>query len=135
MKRILLVGALFISAIALVPASVEAQDRGALLRQAQAAYDDFDPPRAIRIARAALDPALGPLDSTWARGVHLLAQILIEEQQEDAAKIWARWAMRARPDLPIDSVNFLAGVVTALREARTAAPRTAADDKTTATYT
>ncbi len=135
MKRILLVAALLVSAIALAPTSVDAQDRGALLRQAQAAYDDFDPPRAIRIARAALDPAIGPLDSTWVRGVHLLAQILIEEQQADAAKNWARWAMRARPDLPIDSVNFLAGVVSALREARTAAPRTAADDKTKATYT
>lgn len=134
MKRILLVAALLLSAIALVPASADAQDRGALLRQAQAAYDDFDPPRAIRIARAALDPALGPLDSTWARGVHLLAQILIEEQQADAAKSWARWAMRTRPDLPIDSVNFLSGVVSALREARAAAPRTAADDKTKATY-
>ena len=135
MKRILLVGALLVSAIALAPVSVEAQDRGALLRQAQAAYDDFDPPRAIRIARAALNPALGPLDSTWARGVHLLAQILIEEQQADAAKVWARWAMRTRPDLPIDSVNFLTGVVTALRDARTDAPRTAADEKTVATYT
>jgi len=134
-KRILLVGALLVSAIALLPMSVDAQDRIALLRQAQTAYDDFDPPRALRIARAALDPALGPLDSTWVRGVHLLAQILIEEQQADAAKTWARWAMRARPDLPIDSVNFLAGVVTTLRAARTEAPRTVADDKTTPTYT
>lgn len=135
MKRILLVGALLVSAIALVPTSVEAQDRGALLRQAQAAYDDFDPPRAIRIARAALDPSIGALDSTWVRGVHLLAQILIEEQQAEAANVWARWAMRAKPDLQIDSVNFLAGVVSALREARTAAPRKGADDKTVATYT
>ena len=135
MKKLLLVGALLVSVIALAPSSVDAQDRAALLRQAQTAYDDFDPPRAIRITRAALDPALGPLDTTWVRGVHLLAQILIEERQEENAKIWARWAMRNRPDMQIDSVNFLEGVVAALKEARTSAVRTAADAATSATYT
>ena len=133
--RKLIVGALLASAVTLVaPATAEAQDRAGLLRQAQAAYDDFDPARAIRIARSALNPALGPLDSTWARGVQLMAQILIEERQEETAKLWARWALRQQPDFPIDSANFVAGVKNALLEARAGTAPTAADAATTATY-
>ncbi|MBX3132002.1 MAG: hypothetical protein KF689_01275 [Gemmatimonadaceae bacterium] len=125
-----LVGALLLS----VPASLEAQSRSALLQQATAALDDFDAPRAIRLARAALDPSLGPLDADWARGVHVLTQILIEEQQPELAQTWARWALRLEPEMPIDSVAFLTNVVTMLREARDAAPRSAADEATRARY-
>jgi hypothetical protein len=114
--------------------SAQAQDRATLLQQATAAYDDFDPQRAIRLARAALNPALGSLDSTWTRGVHLLAQILIEEQQGALAGTWARWAMRSNPALEIDSVGYLAGVVDTLRAARAAAVRTAGDEVTRESY-
>jgi hypothetical protein len=127
--------ALLISTLALVPATAQGQDRADLLRQAQAAYDDFDAPRAIRIARSALNPVLGPLDSTWARGVQMLTQMLIEEQQQPLAKTWAQWAVRVNPEMPIDSVRFLTDVVTLLREARAAATRSSGDAGTTARYT
>ena len=123
-----------VGAFLLLPVAAQAQSRADLLRQAQAALDDFDAPRAIRLARAAANPALGPLDSTWVRGVHVLTQILIEEQQQPLAATWAQWAMRQQPDLPIDSVNFLTNVVTTLREARAKAVRTSADDATRTTY-
>ncbi len=134
MRKLLGTLALLVSAVSLAPAAAQGQDRAELLRQAQAAYDDFDAPRAIRIARSALDPVLGPLDTTWARGVHLLTQILIEEQQQPLARTWAQWAMRTNPDLPIDSVGFLSNVVTMLAEARGAAVRTAGDVGTSERY-
>jgi hypothetical protein len=108
--------------------------RAELLRQATAAYDNFDLAGAARFARTALNPALGPRDTTWARGVHLMTQLLIEDNQAAQAAIWAKWAMRIEPGLQIDTVNFIAGVVTALQEARTAAVRTAGDDATIETF-
>lgn len=124
-----LVGAIFV-----FPTAAQAQSRADLLRQASTALDDFEPARAIRLARAALNPALGPLDTTWVRGVHVLTQVLLEEQQQPVAQVWARWAMRVQPALAIDSVNFLASVATTLREARTAAAQTSADAATRTTY-
>jgi hypothetical protein len=132
-KRPLLAGAIF--ALALLAPAVQAQgSRADLLRQATAAYDDFDIPRAARFARAALDPSIGARDSTWARGVHLLTQLLIEDNQSAQATLWAKWAMRIEPTLQIDSVRFLGEVVTTLREARAAAVRTTADDATRETF-
>lgn len=124
-----LVGALLLS----VPASLEAQSRSALLQQATAALDDFDAPRAIRLARAALDPR-SVRSTPTGRAACVLTQILIEEQQPELAQTWARWALRLEPEMPIDSVAFLTNVVTMLREARDAAPRSAADEATRARY-
>ena len=123
-----------VGAFLLLPATADAQSRGDLLRQATAELDDFDAPRAIRLARAALNPSLGPLDTTWVRGVHVLAQVLIEEQQAEVAKTWAQWAMRTQPTMEIDSVNFLSNVVTLLRDARGATVQTVGDEKTRTTY-
>jgi hypothetical protein len=123
-----------VGAFVVFPTAAEAQSRADLLRQATTALDDFDPARAIRLARAALNPQLGPLDTTWARGVHLLTQVLTEEQQPAVAKIWAQWAMRLQPTMAIDSVNFLSTTATTLREARAAAVQTAGDAGTRTTY-
>jgi hypothetical protein len=108
--------------------SAQQQSRAELLRSATTAYDDFAPDRALDLLRVALDPALGPADTAWARGVHLLTQILIEGNRAELARTWARWAVRTAPSMPIDTVNFLAGVVAALREARTAAGTRSAND-------
>jgi len=110
-----------VAALALVSSAGEAQQpsRATLLRSAQTAYDDFAPDRALDFARQAVDPTLGSPDSTWTRGVHLLTQILIETQKPDVARAWARWAMRMSPSFVIDTVNFVADVGAALREART----------------
>jgi hypothetical protein len=99
-------------------AQAQQQSRATLLRSATTAYDEFQPERALDFAKAALDPSLGPADTAWTRGVHLLAQILLENNNANLARTWARWATRTSPGLAIDTVNFIAGVVTALREAR-----------------
>ncbi len=131
MKRILAALALLIA----VASAAEAQGRRTeLLQQATAAYDDFDPARALRLARTALDPALGPLDSVWVRGVHLVTQILVDEEQGALAGTWARWAMRLEPTMPLDTVNFVGEVVNTLRTARTAAARSAGDEATRTTH-
>jgi hypothetical protein len=104
------------------------QTRAELLRSATTAYDDFAPDRAADLLKAALNPALGPADTAWARGVHLLTQILAEGGKPELAKTWARWAARLAPNMAIDTVNFVAGAVAAMREARTfASARTAGD--------
>jgi hypothetical protein len=121
--------------IAAFSPSAQAQgSRADLLRQATTAYDDFEIPRAALIARAAVNPALGARDTTWARGVHFLTQLLIEDNRAAEAAIWAKWAMRLEPTLAIDTVNFQRAVVDALTAARTAAVRTAGDDATRETY-
>ena len=128
MRRIVLVLALLLTA----SASALAQgSRAALLQQATAAYDNFETARALDLARAALDPALGVPDSSWVRSLHLLSQVLFENGSEIDARTWARWGMRVNPQMRIDSVNFLAGVVGILREARTkVGTRTSSDDIT-----
>lgn len=135
MRHLLATAALAAAVLAFAPAELQAQDRAALIQQARAAIDDFDSPRAIRIARSALDPVLGPYDSTWAVGVHLLTQILIEEQQNELARTWARWAMRTSPTMPVFTVGFLSTVGALLEEARANAVRTAGDEASRERYT
>ena len=54
-----------------IPATAPAQQsRSELLRSATAAYDDFQPERALDMLRVAVNPALGPTDTAWVRGVH-----------------------------------------------------------------
>ena len=116
-------------------AQAQQQTRATLLRSATTAYDEFQPDRALDFAKAALDPALGPADTAWTRGVHLLAQILLENNNANLARTWARWATRTSPGLSIDTVNFIAGVVTALREARAfTATRSPGDAQTQTTW-
>lgn len=132
MRRILAVLAL----LCIVGTAAYAQTpRATLLQQATAASDNFETGRAIDLARAALDPALGAPDSTWVRGLHLLSQLLFENGNEPDARTWARWGMRINPAMPIDSVNFLSGVVGILRQARDSARvRTAGDELTRVTW-
>jgi len=108
-------------------ATAQQQSRTELLRTATAAYDDFAPERALDLLKAAVNPALGPADTAWARGVHLLTQILVEGGNQDLAKTWSRWAARTAPEMKTDTVNFLAGVASAFREARTFAARAPGD--------
>ncbi len=124
------------AALLLLGSAAQAQNtRGQLLQQATAAYDNFETARALDLARAALDPALGAPDSAWTRSLHLLAQVLFENGSEPDARTWARWGMRLNPRMTIDSVNFLAGVVGILRQARTdAGTRSASDDLTRMTW-
>ena len=126
--------AVAVVAMAVVAGSANAQQsRAELLRTAQTAYDDFAPDRALDLLKAAVNPALGPADTAWVRGVHLLTQILVEGGNQDLAKTWARWAVRVAPDMPIDTVNFLAGVVGAFREARAFSSARSSGDNVTQT--
>lgn len=116
------------SAVLALAGTAEAQSRAELVRQAVTAADDFAPERALELAKAALNPSLGAVDTSWNRGVHLLTQLLVEGNNQDLARAWARWAVRLAPAFAIDSVNYGAGVAAILREARTAtAARTPGD--------
>ena len=99
-------------------APARAQNRNAQIAAAQQAYDGFDPARAAQLLRVALNPATGPTDSSWARGVQLLTQILLEDKKDSMASVWARWAVRLAPGLQVDSVTYLPQVVATIRSAR-----------------
>lgn len=98
--------------------ALSAQARNDRIAQA---FEEFDPARQAELLRGALNPAEGPADSMWFRGVQLLAQILIEQGREAEASVWLRWAFRLAPNASIDSVNFLPDVVRAAVAARSAA--------------
>jgi hypothetical protein len=121
-------------AVAIVLGSTAAtaqQSRPELLRAAVLAADDFAAERALDLVKAAVNPALGPLDSTWVRSVHLLTQLLVEANSPDQARTWARWATRTLPGMRIDSVNFTAAVANALREAQAFSSARSAGDAVT----
>lgn len=110
------------------------QTRNDRLAAAQRAYfDDLEPERARTLLRDALNPALGPADTGWARGVQLMAQILFEEGNQDHAAVWLRWAFRLAPGFRIDTVTFLPEVVQAARAARDAAAAPSPGDPVTRT--
>jgi hypothetical protein len=106
-------------AASLAPSVAHAQaTRAALLDSARVLILDFNEPAAIGVLRRALNPALGATDSAWQRGVHLLSQTLIQSNQRVEAEAWLRWAIRLRPDIPVDSMNFVPALVSAFRAAR-----------------
>ncbi len=97
-----------------------AQDtRTQLVRDAEEAYDNFETARAMQLLSVALNPSIGAPDETWASGVQLLAQILIEEGSDSLANVWMRWAVRTAPDMPVDSIAYLPEVINAYYAART----------------
>jgi hypothetical protein len=132
--RRLLIAATLVAALA--PTARAQQTRAELLQAASAAYDDFARDRALSLLTAAANPALGPTDTAWVRGIHLMVQILGEGGgggNENLANTWARWAARIKPDMAIDTVNFVAGVVSALREAKAITSARSSGDAVTAT--
>lgn len=129
------ISAVAVALVVFTTGATAQQSRVELLRSAQAAYDNFAPERALDFVKAAVNPALGPSDSAWVRGVHLLTQILMEAENREQARTWARWAIRTAPGMQIDTVNFLAGVVAAFREAATfTGSRTFGDAVTSTTW-
>jgi hypothetical protein len=107
-------------AMALAPVPVHAQaNRAAIVDSARSLIDDFKERQSISLLQRAVNPALGALDATWARGVQLLAQTLLQTSQRDEANAWLRWALRLSPSLQVDSVNFTPALVAAFLEART----------------
>lgn len=139
MHRLRSVAALFLLAQAAASAQnapAQPTSRAALVTQAATAYENVEPDRALQFARAALDPALGGPDTSWVRALHLLAQVLVENGNETDARTWARWGMRLNSAMRIDTLNYLAGVVAVLRDARTyTGLRTDADEQTRMAWT
>ena len=115
------------------PVAQAQQSRDDRLRAGFQAYDDLDAARAMTLLRGALNPVEGPADSLWQRGVQLLAQILVEEGRAPEARTWLRWGFRVAPTMVLDTVTFLPEVVTAAREARTAAAAPSPGDAVTRT--
>ncbi|GIW53282.1 MAG: hypothetical protein KatS3mg081_2637 [Gemmatimonadales bacterium] len=95
-----------------------ARIRAALLEGHQA-YNRGDLRLAAELLSSGLDPAGGPLDSAWVAGVHQLIDCLLNEGKDSLAAIWMRWALRQKPDFPVDSINFappVTGVVLAAQK-------------------
>lgn len=101
-------------------ATLRAQTRNERIAAAFRALDEFETARAVELVRGAVNPAEGPQDSLWFRGVQLLAQLLTEEGREAEAAVWLRWALRLAPGAAIDSVDFPPAVAQAARAARAA---------------
>jgi hypothetical protein len=116
------------------PAALQGQGtRADMIQQAMAAYDDFESERATALLWTALDPATGAPDGAWATGVQLMAQILIEEGEENFAEAWLRWAVRLWPELPVDRATFLPEVIAAIEVARSFVGSASAGDRVTRT--
>ncbi|HXV85489.1 MAG TPA: serine protease, partial [Gemmatimonadales bacterium] len=128
-----LISLAMVSTLISSPVAQAQQTRDERLRAGFQAYDDLDPARAQTLLRGALNPAEGPQDSLWQRGVQLLAQMLVEEDRGAEAQTWLRWGFRLAPTMVIDTVTFLPDVVTAARAARTAAGAPGAGDAVTRT--
>ncbi len=123
--------AALVAAAILSPAALRAQDGPALIRQGISAYNDFDTQRALALLRRGLNPAAGPQDSLWAQGVQFLAQALFDEGQQPLMDVWVRWAIRIAPDMSIDTLNLVSGVISAFEDARAATAPGPSDAVTT----
>ncbi|HEX9631040.1 MAG TPA: hypothetical protein VGA02_01150 [Gemmatimonadales bacterium] len=111
-------------ALLLPASSALAQGRDELIRQAEEYYQNFQTEPALINLRAALDPTRGEPDSTWAHGVHLMAQIFFEQGDTTQATTWLRWAFRADPTMQVDSARFLPEVLALSGAARAWVRRT-----------
>jgi hypothetical protein len=109
-----------VGALALASSPATAQTGAQLIRQGIADYNDFEPARALPLLRRGVDPRSGPQDSLWALGTQYLAQIVYEQGDTVSARVWARWAMRLAPGMPLDTLNLISQVIGLFRNARTA---------------
>jgi hypothetical protein len=113
---------------------LRAQDaRDSLIAQARV---EFDPVKRTRLLISALDPRNGPPRGTFAAGVQLLAQTLIEGGRDSTAALWLRWAIRLQPTLEPDTIQFPPQVTSAVQAAHRFVNQTrgAGDSLTSATW-
>lgn len=90
------------------------ETRASLLDEVPTAADDA---ARLELLMAAANPELAPLDSLWARGVHTLADLLIDLEDRTLAGVWLDWVVRHGADWPIDRGFFRPGVVGEYEEA------------------
>jgi hypothetical protein len=84
----------------------EAQQYRNLLRLGVQAYDFAAYETALPLLAAGMNPAAGPRDSLWVAGLHRVAHILLEKGQDSLAAVWLRWALRQKPEIVADTLNF-----------------------------
>lgn len=120
-----------IATLVLLPVGLYGQDRADLIDQARS---EFDINQQVELLWRAADPNAGPVDAVWSTAVHLLAQTLIEEGESELAHTWLLWGASVDASFPIDTVNLLPAVVTAIRDARAEAAGRAADPAAEATW-
>jgi hypothetical protein len=100
-----------------------AQDaRDSLIRRA---FGETDPTSRLWMLVTALNPAAGPTGEVWSSGVQLLAQTLLEQGRDSVAAAWLRWAIRLRPELQADTLQFPPPLTAAVERARDFVVRTA----------
>ncbi|SRR6266566_1861578 len=80
------------------------------------AFNEFD---ASRMLIPALDPRVcPPQHASWAVGVQLLGETLIEGGRDSLATLWLRWALRLAPEMKVDTVVFTPRLAAAYQSAR-----------------
>lgn len=97
MGRVLLIAAMTASPLA-------AQSRDSLLA-GRRAYERAELADATRLLPLGLAVSQ-QRDSVWASGAHMLLDALLEQGRDSLAQLWARWALRIQPGLPVDSNAF-----------------------------
>lgn len=80
------------------------------------AYEAVDYEAAARLLPIGL--AGSARDSAWVVGIHMLTDVLLEQNNDSLARLWARWATRTAPAFPIDSNAFPPRVTAVLTTAR-----------------
>ncbi|HWO88964.1 MAG TPA: hypothetical protein VNL98_07425, partial [Gemmatimonadales bacterium] len=123
-------GAAICIALVLASRSATAQLRDSLIA-GRRAYLQADFTAAARLLpRGLLDQRR---DSVWVGAVHELTDVLLEQQRDSLAALWARWALRLVPALRIDSGVFPPRVSRTLLAARASVGQAAADTATAPT--
>lgn len=103
MKRTLL---FTVGAVVLLGVRAHAQQPRNLLGLGIQAYDLAAYETALPLLASGINPAAGPRDSLWVGGLHRLVHILLEQHQDSLAAVWMRWALRLKPDIVVDTINF-----------------------------
>jgi len=89
-----------------IATGARAQTPRNLLRLGVEAYDVAAYETALPLLTAGMNPAAGPRDSLWVAGLHRLAHILLQSGHDSLAAVWLRWALRQKPDVAVDTLNF-----------------------------
>ncbi len=110
-----------------LPAALPAQASRQLLAQGHQAYELAEFDRAAALLPLGLNPATGPRDTLWTRGVLRLAEVLMDAGREPVAQTWLRWGLRLAPDMLASDVEFPPAVIRAFNSAGEFVRTTTAD--------
>ncbi|HWP37421.1 MAG TPA: carboxypeptidase-like regulatory domain-containing protein [Gemmatimonadales bacterium] len=104
--------------VAFTASSATAQTGRRALEAGTERYLLADYQGAAQLLSAGLDPAAGPRDDLWLRGVQRLADALLVLRKDSLATTWLRWALRLAPEFQVDDDVMPPTVVRAVQAAQ-----------------